>query len=51
MRSPSFTSPFSSATIRSRTNSNVVRFSFEIGSAGSWGIFSGLIGVPFFQMR
>lgn len=34
---PSFTSPFSSATIRSRTNSNVARFSFEIGSAGSWG--------------
>lgn len=47
MRSPSFTSPFSSATMRSRTNSNVARFSFEIGSAGSWGIFSGLIGVPF----
>lgn len=47
MRSSSFTSPFSSAAMRSRTNSNVARFSFAIGSAGSCGTFSGSIGVPF----
>ena len=51
MRSSGATSPFSSAMMRSRTNSKAVRFSFEMGSAGSEGIFSGSMGVPFFQAR
>ena len=49
--SSGLTSPLSSAVMWSRTNSNSARFSLAIGSAGSDGIFSGSIGVPFFQTR
>jgi len=51
MRSSSGSSPFNSARIRSRTNSNAARFFLAMGSAGFCGIFSGSIGVPLRQMR